>query len=78
MPSFLFIGSESVQCWRVEAELCGKGLKPWRWAIYSSDALLPSHCSEAMFRTSKAAKRVGGLIAVRLDLMPKPEPADLH
>ena len=78
MPHFHFNGSDSVQCWRVEAELCGKGLRPWRWAIYSSDAWLPSHRSEAMFRTSKAAKRIGGLIAMRLDLGPKSERAGLH
>ncbi|MCJ2062936.1 hypothetical protein MKK63_09460 [Methylobacterium sp. J-088] len=78
MPSFRFDGLNSVQCWRVEAELCGSGLKPWRWAIYSSDAWLATHRSEAMFRTSKAAKRVGGLIAAGLYLGSKAERADLH
>lgn len=78
MPHFYFSGSASVQCWRIEAELCGSGSKPWRWAIYNSDAWLASQRSEAMFRTSEAAKRVGALVAAQLDPGSKPRRSDFH
>jgi len=65
-------------CWRVEAELCGRGSKPWSWAIYSSDTWLAADRSEAMFRTSEAAKRVGTLIIAQLDPGSKPRRSELH
>jgi hypothetical protein len=66
------------RCLRVDAELCGSGSKPWAWAIYTSNPWLAFERSEAMFRTSEAAKRVGALVAAQLDPGSKPRRSDLH
>lgn len=75
-PDPEFIGRFQ-QSLRVDAELCGSGSKPWAWAIYMSNPWLAFDRSEAMFRTSEAAKRVGALVAARIDLGSKPRRSDL-
>jgi hypothetical protein len=73
-----YLGPHCQSCWRVEAELCGRGSKPWSWAIYSSDTWLAADRSEPMFRTSEAARRVGALIVAQLDPGSKPRRSELH
>lgn len=63
---------------RVEAQLCGKGPRPWAWAIYGANPWIAIERSEAMFPSPEAAKRVGTLVAAQLELGSKERRPSLH
>ena len=63
---------------RVEAQLCGKGSRPWAWAIYGTNPWLALERSEPMFPSSDAAKRIGTLIAAQIELRAKSHRHGLH
>lgn len=75
--SSIMIGSFN-QGLRVEAQLCGKGSRPWAWAIYGANPWLAVERSEPMFSGPDAAKRVGALVAAQIELRAEARRHGLH
>lgn len=63
---------------RVEAQLCGKGSRPWAWAIYGPNPWLAVERSEPMFTSPQAAKRVGALVAAQIEMKTEARWRELH
>jgi hypothetical protein len=63
---------------RVEAQLCGKGPRPWAWAIYGANPWLAVERSEPMFPSPDVAKRVGALVAAQIEMKADERRRGLH